>query len=667
MSRPLTTLLLTTSLIVAAPVMASGALADGAGTVSASEAPSASAAFQSYSPESQATLFAAALAAARQQQWQTLARHQTMLGEQFILQDYLDYHRLGARLDSAPVEEVMAWLRRYQESPLADDMRRQALAFYGRKADAAAVRIISNGVPADIALRCHYYRAMRNDEPQRVLTEAKQLWLNGNSLPDACDPLLAALKKSGQLDDGLIWQRLLLAAQANNEGLMRYLRSLLDTRAMQQRADHLLRLQQRPARVRDLMPADGHRAMAVIALSQLADKDPLLARRYLPVMNKRFDFSDRQYQKVAGRIAWFSTIRAIPENRAWLDRYLLEHGSAELIEQRLRRAISEQHWDDVLTWTAQLNSDSARWHYWQARAFSKKQQPDKAAAHLQTAATERNFWGFLAAEQLGQTVALNETPPSPLHVPLDERSERVVARAALLMAAGEAGHARSEWLHLLRYLGDDGQLSTLAQIAKQRGWLHLAIETALYGGRHDVLEWRFPLAISKAFQLNAGEHQLDPWLLMAIARRESAFNPQARSAVGARGLMQLMPATARQLADQAGMSLTADSLFDADTNIALGSRYLNQLLQRYAGNRILALAAYNAGPHRVDRWLDQQPTPFDVFIESIPFYETREYVQAVLAYRVIFSRHQDGVPLLAMLSEQEKLQPYTPMQLAANP
>ena len=154
---------------------------------------------------------------------------------------------------------------------------------------------------------------------------------------------------------------------------------------------------------------------------------------------------------------------------------------------------------------------------------------------------------------------------------------------------------------------------------------------------------------------------------MAVARRESAFNPQARSPVGAMGLMQLMPGTAKDMARQSGINISDTAeVFDPALNIDLGSGYLAGLLKRYNNNRVLALAAYNAGPHRVDGWLDDHDTPFDVFIESIPFYETREYVQAVLAYRVILSRHHPDQPLLALLDERETARPYTPMQLATN-
>ena len=125
---------------------------------------------------------------------------------------------------------------------------------------------------------------------------------------------------------------------------------------------------------------------------------------------------------------------------------------------------------------------------------------------------------------------------------------------------------------------------------------------------------------------------------MAIARRESAFFPQAHSPVGARGLMQIMPATGRQVASALGRPHTRAELYEVEHNILLGSAYYRQLLDRFAGNRVYALAAYNAGPHRVDRWRNAkgQGVPVDVWVETIPYRETRNYVKNVLSYNVVF-------------------------------
>ena len=171
-----------------------------------------------------------------------------------------------------------------------------------------------------------------------------------------------------------------------------------------------------------------------------------------------------------------------------------------------------------------------------------------------------------------------------------------------------------------------------------------------------MLEHRFPLAYQDEFSRWAEEYDLDPSLLMSIARRESAFNPHARSPVGARGLMQIMPATAKQVAREKNLVLNDvnDDLMDYRTNIPLGSYYVRSLLERYQGNLIAALAGYNAGPHKVDRWLKDAPVAYDQFIESIPYRETRDYVKAVLAYRVIFSSLK-GKEVTAVLDPDERV------------
>jgi soluble lytic murein transglycosylase len=614
--------------------------------------------------------FAAALEAARQNQWTVLERQEKRLGENFSLQGYLDFHRLRARLSRASIDDVLAYIRKYDDSPLADSMRRLAIEHYGQQRRWADLQAVSAGVPSPMSQRCYYYQAMLGGERERALKAARELWLSGQSRPTSCDPLFDALKQAGQLGDELVWQRMLLAAEAGNETLMRFLRSELKGASWVARADTLLKLNQQPQQVRYLEAGAQHDAIAVAALERLAQQQPEEARRLLPMLAKRHALSEEQQQRIGSRIAWFSVIRDIPENRAWLDDFLTSEGDLRVLEQRARRAVMEQDWANVERWIHRLPArerTSARWRYWLARAHEARGDNEGANRYYRLAASGRSFWGFLAADHLGVPPALNNRPALSEEIALSERSERVIARVSLLLAIGEGGHAREEWLYLLRHLDDASQQDALAAIAIKRGWSHLAIETALHTGRHDVLDWRFPLAQQQQFAAASEKYGLDSWLLMAIARRESAFNPQARSHVGAQGLMQLMPGTARDVARQAGITLNgSNAVFDPSVNIELGSRYLASLMQRYSNNRILALAAYNAGPHRVDRWLDESQTPFDVFIESIPFHETREYVQAVLAYRVILSRHQSEQPLLALLDERETARPYTPTQLAAN-
>ncbi|MDF1630219.1 MAG: transglycosylase SLT domain-containing protein [Alcanivoracaceae bacterium] len=618
----------------------------------------------------QATLFAKALEAARESQWQVLDQYQQELGDNFILQDYLDFHRLRAALQDAPLDDVRDYLSKHAESPLYGSMRRMAMEHYAQKQHWESFQTVSNGVPRELPLRCYYYQAMLDEKSDAAVQGARQLWLSGQSRPASCDPLFDRLKETGQLDDKDVWQRLMLAASASNGALMRYLRNELNNPEWQSRADTLLQLFSQPDQVRYLQTGEQHAEIATVILTRLAEQQPEEARRQLPMLARRFAFNDEQRKQVSDQIAWFSTIRDLPENRAWLDGYLADGGELRLLEQRARRAVIEQDWEAVALWIQRLPAserDGARWRYWLARSHEARDSQEMAERYFRLAANSRSFWGFLAAQHLHLPAALNQDP-APADTPeLDAHSQYLLQRVGLLLGAGEAGHGRDEWLSLLRQSGDSGQRDALAQIALDRGWPHLAIETALYSGKRDILDWRFPVAEQAHFSSAAKKYQIDSWLLMAVARRESAFNPQARSPVGAMGLMQLMPGTAKDMARQSGINISDTAeVFGPALNIDLGSGYLAGLLKRYNNNRVLALAAYNAGPHRVDGWLDDHDTPFDVFIESIPFYETREYVQAVLAYRVILSRHHPDQPLLALLDERETARPYTPMQLATN-
>ena len=222
-----------------------------------------------------------------------------------------------------------------------------------------------------------------------------------------------------------------------------------------------------------------------------------------------------------------------------------------------------------------------------------------------------------------------------------------------LVALERLADARLEWRYWMGSYIQSGQASQAlawAHYALEQGWSAFAVETANLAKAWDYVDLRFPQAYTGNFQQAAQEQDLEVAELMAIARRESALYPLAESRVGARGLMQVMPSTAQVVARKAGLPWRRSALYDVDYNVSLGSRYYRELLDRFEGHRPRALAGYNAGPHRVDRWIEE-PLPVDRWIDSLPFKETREYVQAVLAYTVIY-REQAGQPA-RVLSAQE--------------
>ena len=207
-----------------------------------------------------------------------------------------------------------------------------------------------------------------------------------------------------------------------------------------------------------------------------------------------------------------------------------------------------------------------------------------------------------------------------------------------MFAIGRFHHARQEWNYWLSKLNKRDKL-VASKIANEMQWYDRAIFTLAKVGYLDDVDLRFPLGFEDEIKHYAGDQKINSAWAFAIARRESSFMSDANSSAGAKGLMQIMPGTAKQLARK---TVSNQYLFDAKNNIKLGTKYLRKLLDRHDGNSVLATAAYNAGPHRVKTWLkNAESLPADVWIETIPYKETREYVKSVLAYQQIY-QHKVG-------------------------
>ncbi|MCH9784079.1 MAG: transglycosylase SLT domain-containing protein [Gammaproteobacteria bacterium] len=610
------------------------------------------------------SVFEEALHAARNDDWNGLAQAQKRLSDDHPLQAYLEFHRLRAALPDLSPQRVVEYGERYPDSPLPDDIRQHALVAYAKESRWRDVLKVYDRAPRGTELRCYYLRAQWENGDKGVLPQVRQLWLSGSSRPSSCDPLFEAARDQGVIGEQEIWERLLLAFDQGATGLMSYLADM-QSGADATAGEWLGRLHRDPERLRELPEGIGderREQLLSAALRRLAYTDTVRARELFEQESANLGLKDPALrERAAERIAWYSTIRGIEENRQWLDGWLANNGSADTLDQRARRSVIEQRWDELPDWVARLPAaarDDSRWQYWLGRAAEENGDDEAARAHWGRAAGQRNFYGFLAAERLGQApVFSNASPATDDSAP----TQPGLARVALLREIDEPQLAWDEWNWMLWH-SSEGQRRKLAQHALQQGWYDLVVQASIQARAWNVLAWRFPAAHRDLFVNAARRHDLDPWLSMAVARRESAFYPHARSPVGAQGLMQLMPGTARKVARDAGQTPPdARQVMDPDINVALGTRYLAELLERFNGNRVLALAAYNAGPHRVDDWLaeEEDAVPADVWIESIPFYETREYVQAVLTYRVLFQGLHGNREELVLLRPDERGTPYS--------
>ena len=565
--------------------------------------------------------------------------------EDYPLAIYLDYFSLSRQAHRVRPADARRFLERSEDSPLPNRFLSVYLRRAGKDRRWQDFLAVMPEEPNDIELKCYYFRArLASGEPAVAWEGAERLWVHGESRPKVCDPLFDAWLKNGQLTDDIVWARMLKAFDARQRSLMRYV-ARKGSPELAPWADTLQAVYRKPERMRSQsLPPGDPRSVEVVThgLAYLARFNPAEALRQWEHFRADMSFDAGQVRKVEHAIALHSLFGKSEAHKAWLQGALARLAEDKLVELRLRWALSEQDWTG-LERHLPLLSDRARkdsgWRYWQAMVHERSGDVERAQATLQTLAGERGYYSFLAADRLGREYAFNHQPlvlESAGHEPLSRLP--AVQRVSELYYHEEPNLAHSEWFKVLQDQADENQRRDLASLAYQQGWHRLAIDAANKAQAWDQLDLRFPIAYQDTFDHYAAQLSVPSTELMAIARRESAFFPQARSPVGARGLMQVMPATGRQVASSLGRKHRSADLYEVGHNVLLGSAYYRQLLDRFDGNRVFALTAYNAGPHRVDRWRKASAgsLPVEMWIETIPFRETRNYVQAVLSYNVVF-------------------------------
>ncbi|GAA3538406.1 transglycosylase SLT domain-containing protein [Zobellella aerophila] len=565
--------------------------------------------------------------------------------DSYPLTVYLDYELISRRLNQLSLGEVQAFMRKYPDSLQADRLERAFLVRLAQEQRWQEFLSLYPKLPNSTELQCAHYRAKwALGDRATALAGAERLWLNGRSLPGACTPLFDSWRSVGGRTDHHVWQRMELAFELGESSIVSYLSRELgpSTRAA---GELLVQLDKQPERLGNITQFDGsspqYQSAVSHGLARLADTEPGLVMNLYPQYQKRLGLSREHVARIERKLAQRLMFNRTREHREWLDHRLPEVGDIDLLELRARLAIWEQDWRRLPEWIDRLPTESqqdSRWQYWRGRALSGLRQSDQADAAWHKAAQARDYYGFLAAHQSSRPVALQKQPLKPAPA-WDKAAARwpALRRVDEWMARGHKSNARIEWNHLLSKLDVDAQ-SELGSLALTRHWYDKSILASIQAKAWDQLDLRFPVVYRDSFRRQAQRLNIEEATLFAIARQESAFFEQARSPAGAGGLMQLMPGTARETARKHGIPFrSANDVYHPDINVQLGSAYFRELLDRYDNNRILAIAAYNAGPGRINGWLRESGSrPFDVWVESIPFRETRGYVQNVLAFAVIY-------------------------------
>ncbi len=512
-------------------------------------------------------------------------------------------------------------------------------------------------------LQCYYYRAQYHiGAKNEALLGAKKLWVVGKSQPDECNPLFKVLKASKYFTQDLLWQRFAAALKNKKTGLAKYIKRSMN-RNNQQIAQRWLKIHNNPGLIKKpgLLNKNNTQSGLIFAhaVDRLASTDYRLAIKIWDARKNSFNINKTRFQQLEQRLAMSLAYRR--DNRAYQRLTELKGADKSTKEWRVRAALAEQNWHHVEQAIVDLSQETQKkdkWQYWLARALEKTDKPKAADFIYSKLSTNRSFYGYLSAEKLEKDYQLSDHPIQVSREMLENFKQKVDFRVvAELHKLDRPKEAKRQWWYAIKKL-DKNEILIAAKYAQQLNWTQTAIFTIAKAKYWDDVSLRFPVRYKKQVADNAKLQQLHPAIIYGLIRRESAFNEKARSPVGARGLMQIMPKTGQQIAKELNQRLgNIKRLFDPSTNIEYGTYYYKQLLDQFKGHYALAAAAYNAGPSRVNRWLPQkEPIAADIWIETIPFKETRAYVSAVLTYALIYQKRL-GLTGLTMKDFTQKVNP----------
>lgn len=564
--------------------------------------------------------------------------------QDYPLLPYLLATDLGRRLGSAPTEEIRDFLISYDDSPAAEKIRRSWLDLLVRQQRWDEI-LLAYRPGGSTAQRCSWSLALwQSGQKDRAWEQVEPLWASGKSQPEECTPLFQALRDSGRLSSRQIWSRFTRALTDGDTAVAVQMKGWLPSED-QPLAERWLSIHAQPAMTfrlsLGLEPHPQREPMLAHGIIRLAKQDPEQALTLWQQVKSSYTLPEENELAARRALAMALARKGHPQAIAQLNSLAPCPADDRFHSARIRLALENRRWDLVLAWIEALPEEAIAkeesWRYWRARALEQLGYSREATEQYRALARERSYYGFLAADQVGQNYNLLNRPVQISDEDLRRFASRPgIQRAYEFLALGRTPQARIEWAQATAVMPSD-ELLAAAKLARRWGWYDRAIFTLAKSGYWDDLDIRFPLEYRNGILTSSQTLQLDASWVYAILRQESAFMEDARSSAGALGLMQLMPQTAQQVARRHQLPVPGDAgLLDPEVNIRLGSRFLAQLLNSFGDQRVLATAAYNAGPKRIRQWLPNEDMPTDLWIEGIPFTETRDYVRRVLTYNIIY-------------------------------
>lgn len=557
---------------------------------------------------------------------------------------YVDYYRLRIHLDQTDPAAIVDFLNRQDKTYLAEKLRGDWLRFLAKQQrwqefDAEFPKV--SQPDQDLACYALQGRIQRGDS--RALDEALPLWRSLMDPPPPCVPVLEALVLNKRVLAADVWDRIHLQFEANKTAqawnTVQYLpvSQAPDSRTYAQVVDKpLIWLYQLPP---SFAANRQVRELALLALQRVARNDPAVAKDRLEKLQDQFQANDLHW--IWGEVAWQAATRHFGDALNWYKRAGDGVLSDEPQAWRVRAALRAQDWGAVRDGVEAMRppqSDDPTWIYWLGRAYKAGGVVDKANRLFQRIAGQANFYGSLASEELGRPVRVPPAAKAPTPEEMARVSNNVSVRRALaLFSLNLRFEGSKEWSWALKGMSDR-ELLAAAEIAKNNNIFDRAIAAADKTRNEHDYSLRYLAPYVDQVRPAARSQQLDDAWVYGLMRQESRFVTSAKSNVGASGLMQLMPATARWVAKKIGLrDYSPNQVADTETNLMLGTSYLRLVMESLDNHPVLASAAYNAGPGRAQKWRGSQPLEGAIYAETIPFAETRDYVKKVMSNSIYYS------------------------------
>lgn len=562
------------------------------------------------------------------------------------LEPYLAYYQLRMRLETVSATEIQEFLARPDETPVINHMRAEWLRLLGKRQQWEEFAVqYPRLVSGEIDLTCYALRSRQRLQEEQVLHEARNLWLTSSAeLPESCAPLFDAAIASGIINATDIWLRLRLALEAGNLTLAKQMserlpakRALSSSELNSAAADPVRYL----AKAKLDNASEAQRSVALFALQRLAKQSPQLAFSQWEINAAYFTADEHHY--FYGWLAYEAARKRDTRALEWYKAAGEVPLTGPQLAWRARAALLTQNWHEVWAsinaMTPQQQREGA-WRYWKARALKALGSLPDANALFDELSSEHNFYGQLSAEEIG--IAPAATMPAsyqPSTATINAMlAQPAIQRTLVLYRMDLRTDAAREWTWAARKL-DDQQLLVAAEVARRNGMYDLAINTADRTVQIHDFSLRYLAPYREALQGYIRKNELEEAWVYGLMRQESRFVYQAKSPVGATGLMQIMPATARWIARQLGMKSYRKALVNQlDTHFKLGTYYMKTVLSSLDNSPVLASAAYNAGPSRARKWRGESALEGAIYAENIPFDETRNYVKKVMSNTMYYSQ-----------------------------